>query len=66
MGWGHCSMEDAAQFAFQLGVKHLLLSHHDPSHYDLQLTAMFTEFLKKTTYPCKLELAVEGMEIKLK
>ncbi len=66
MGWGHCSMEDAAQFAFQLGVKHLLLSHHDPSHCDLQLTAIFKEFLKKTTYPCKLELAVEGMEIKLK
>lgn len=65
MGWGHCSMEDAAKFALLSGVKHLLLSHHDPSRSDLQLTAIFKEFLKNTNYPGKFELAVEGMEIEL-
>jgi phosphoribosyl 1,2-cyclic phosphodiesterase len=66
IGWGHSSIEDAAQFAFLSGVKHLLLSHHDPSHSDLQLKAIFTEFLKNNNYPGKFQLAREGMQIKLK
>ena len=37
LGWGHCSMEDAALFASLAGVKHLLLFHHDPAHSDQQL-----------------------------
>ena len=66
MGWGHCSMEDAALFASLAGVKHLVFFHHDPSHTDAQLDQMMTNFKKKNDYPFKYELAVEGMQINLK
>ena len=64
-GWGHCSMEDAIKFASLAGVKHLLLSHHDPSHSDSQLNEIFSGLKKKINYPFKYELASEGMEIEL-
>ena len=65
IGWGHCSMEDAAKFAFLAEVKHLLLAHHDPGHSDLDLDEIFSELQKKTNYQFKYELAAEGMEIEL-
>ena len=37
IGWGHSSMDDAVLFASRTNVKHLLLSHHDPSHSDSKL-----------------------------
>jgi len=65
MGWGHTSMDDAVHFASMAGVKHLLLTHHDPSHSDAQLNKMFTALKKKNSYPFPYELAAEGMEIAL-
>ena len=66
LGWGHSSMNDALQFASLAGVKRLLLGHHDPSHSDEKLEAMFAEVKKKSEYPFSFELAKEGMEIELK
>ncbi len=65
LGWGHCSMQDAAQFALQAGVKHLLLFHHDPSHTDTQLEKIYSEIKLKNTTNMKYELAVEGMHFDL-
>jgi phosphoribosyl 1,2-cyclic phosphodiesterase len=65
MGWGHCSIEDATKFASLTDVKHLLLSHHDPSHSDSQLNKIFTDFNNKHSFPFKYEMAFEGMEIHL-
>jgi ribonuclease BN (tRNA processing enzyme) len=65
IGWGHSSMEDAAKFAFLAEVKHLLLTHHDPAHSDLDLDEIFSELKKETNYQFKYELAAEGMEIEL-
>ncbi len=65
-GWGHSSIDDAGLLASIAGVKHLLLSHHDPSHSDIQLNEIFAAFIKRTSYPFKCELAREGMEIVLK
>lgn len=64
-GWGHCSMEDAIKFASLAETKHLLLSHHDPSHSDSQLNEIFSGLKKKNNYPFKYELAAEGMEFEL-
>ena len=65
IGWGHSSMKDAAQFASLARVKHLLFSHHDPTHTDLQLKEIFSDFQKNNIYPFKCEMAVEGMKLEL-
>jgi ribonuclease BN (tRNA processing enzyme) len=65
IGWGHSNMEDVINYASLAGVKHLLLSHHDPSHSDAQLKEIFSELQKKFITSFPYELAVEGMEIEL-
>ena len=58
-GWGHSSFEQAIQVAQQAGVKHLIMTHHDPDHND--------EFLRGHEKKCQAvfpycQLAREGME----
>ncbi len=64
-GWGHSSLEDALHFAEKARVKHLVIGHHDPSHSDEQLNAMFLELIKKNDYSLRCEMAVEGKEYTL-
>jgi ribonuclease BN (tRNA processing enzyme) len=33
--WGHSSISQTVQLAIDAGVKHLLLTHHDPTHNDV-------------------------------
>jgi hypothetical protein len=65
MGWGHSSMDDAIHFASMAGVKHLLLSHHDPSRTDPQLKELFSSFEKRNNYSFQYELAIEGTVFEL-
>jgi len=65
LGWGHSSMDDATKFAALAEVKHLLLSHHDPSHSDEQLNELFADLKKRDNYSFKYELAAEGMTFEL-
>jgi ribonuclease BN (tRNA processing enzyme) len=65
IGWGHCSMEDAIRFASLAEVKHLLLTHHDPSHSDEQLNDLISDLKKRNNYSFDYKLAAEGMEIEL-
>jgi ribonuclease BN (tRNA processing enzyme) len=70
-GWGHSSMDDTAKFSSMAEVKHLLLSHHDPSHSDHQLNELFADLKKSLSarvgnnYSFKVELAKEGMQFEL-
>ncbi len=64
-GWGHSSVYDAAKFAFICGVRHLLLSHHDPSHSDKMLNEIFADLKANINYTFKYEMAREGMEFEL-
>ena len=64
-GWGHSSMDDAIQLAILAGVKHLLLSHHDPMHTDEKLKTLFSDMSSKHPQEFEFELAREGMEIVL-
>ena len=66
IGWGHSSMEDTLKFASIAGVKHLLLTHHDPSHTDTMLNELFSALQKKFSISFPYELAIEGMEFELK
>src|SRR6185436_2142223 len=65
LGWGHSSMEDAIKFAALAGVKHLLLSHHDPYRSDEQLAEIFNGLKKRNDFLFKFEPAVEGMTFDL-
>ncbi len=65
IGWGHSSMDDAFLFASIAGVKHLLLTHHDPSHTDDQLNEIFCATKNRRDYSFIHGLAMEGMEINL-
>lgn len=42
-GWGHCSLEHAIWFGGEAGVRHLVLTHHEPSRDDNQVDALLTE-----------------------
>ncbi|MEP6583897.1 MAG: MBL fold metallo-hydrolase [Ginsengibacter sp.] len=64
-GWGHSSIDDAAQFAHLAKVKNLLFSHYDPAHDDAQLREIFRCFEEKCNYTFKYEQAVEGKVIDL-
>ena len=64
-GWGHSSMDDAIKFAALSEVKHLLLSHHDPSRSDEQLNELFADLKNRNSYSFKYELAAEGMTFEL-
>ena len=65
LGWGHSSMEDAIEFARLNGVKHLLLTHHDPHHTDKQLATFFKSLKENIPDGLTFEMAVEGMTIEL-
>ncbi len=65
IGWGHSSMDDVLKFASLSKAKHLLFTHHDPSHTDKDLNMIFEELEKNNNYPFKYEMAKEGTEILL-
>jgi len=65
LGWGHSSMDDALKFSAIAEVKHLLLTHHDPSNSDEQLDHFFTNLKSRNNYSFPYELAAEGMQIEL-
>jgi ribonuclease BN (tRNA processing enzyme) len=61
-GWGHSTVEMAAEVAIKSGVKRLVLFHHEPTHKDTVIRAM--ERKAKQLFPLTLT-AHEGMEISL-
>ncbi len=65
IGWGHCSMEDAIQYATLLDVKRLLLSHHDPARTDIELDRLYTHLKEDTDGDLPFAMAVEGSRIEL-
>jgi phosphoribosyl 1,2-cyclic phosphodiesterase len=64
-GWGHCSMEDALQFASLTHVKRLLLMHHDPSRTDEQLDELNAQLQAQHAPTINFQMAVEGLKIEL-
>lgn len=64
-GWGHSSMDDALLFASRCSVKELLLAHHDPSHTDERLNALFNDLEQRSNYSFRYGLAAEGKSYEL-
>ncbi len=65
VGWGHSSLEIAAELCARTDAKRLVLFHHDPGHSDEERTQMFEEFKEKVHYDFPIELAVQGHEIEI-
>lgn len=69
VGWGHCPVSDALEFASRVGAGRVMLFHHDPSHSDDFLDALGSEIA--TTWqglggaPGQVELAYEREELAL-
>jgi ribonuclease BN (tRNA processing enzyme) len=61
-GWGHSTVEMAAEVAKKAGVKRLVLFHHEPTHDDKDIRRI--ERAAKNIFPRSLT-AQEGMEISL-
>lgn len=65
VGWGHSSMEQTLEFAFITGVKHLLLTHHDPMRSDEQLNELYKLLKENYSFKLRYEMAVEGSAYEL-
>jgi ribonuclease BN (tRNA processing enzyme) len=61
-GWGHSTMEAAAEIAEKAAVKRLVLFHHDPAHNDKIMAQIGRE--GRRLFPQSL-IAHEGMELSL-
>ena len=60
VGWGHCSMHHASEFAKKTNAKKLVMFHHDPAHTDDHKNKMFDHFKSNNDYDFDMELAVQG------
>ena len=60
IGWGHCSIQDAIEFAKLTKVKKMVLFHHDPSNTDLDLQQMYSEEIHHKKYDFELVMGKEN------
>lgn len=63
IGWGHSSMDHAAEFAARTQVGRLIMFHHDPAHTDTILRGLYDQLMSQNTFPFPVELAKEGEQI---
>jgi phosphoribosyl 1,2-cyclic phosphodiesterase len=59
IGWGHCSIQDAIDFAKLSNVKKMVLFHHDPGNTDLELQQMYLEEISNKEYDFELVMGKE-------
>lgn len=60
--WGHSAWEDATQMAIEAGVKHLFLTHHDPTATDTILDQRALELKEFEKHFESIQLTREGLE----
>lgn len=67
VGWGHCPVSDALEFAHRARARRVLLFHHDPLHSDDFLDAVCGQLISRWSdlggRPDALELATERREL---
>jgi phosphoribosyl 1,2-cyclic phosphodiesterase len=62
IGWGHSSIDEAMALATRSGVAALVPFHHDPTHSDAELDALFHPFMGG---PVELLPAAEGLSVQV-
>ena len=60
IGWGHCSIQDAIDFASLAKVKKLVLFHHDPVNTDRKLEKMYANEKAHKNYDFELVMGKEN------
>lgn len=60
IGWGHCSVDDAIDFASLAEVKKMVLFHHDPVNTDAQLEKMFAQAVQSKNPAFEIKLGQEN------
>lgn len=65
VGWGHTSIEHVIEAAIKVGVKRLILFHHDPDRDDDTLDAFHEKYCANVDAEITIEFAREGQEILL-
>lgn len=65
IGWGHSAWEDVVDLAASAGVKHLYLTHHDPTSNDEMLIRREQSLAPHRHRFTRLTLAREGMVVRL-
>jgi ribonuclease BN (tRNA processing enzyme) len=65
VGWGHSALPHVLDFARRAGVEALVPFHHDPSHSDDSLDAIYADLRRREQLPFELIPAVEGDCFKL-
>lgn len=64
VGWGHCSIPNAALLCKYAEIKEWVFTHHDPSHTDEMLTnklQMHRDIAADINLPCQIRAAFDGM-----
>lgn len=62
-GWGHSTWEEGIKVARDVGVRELILFHHDPDHSDLFLDKMLIE--ARACFP-RVHAAIEGTTVSIR
>ena len=68
LGWGHATMDDAAEVARRAGVERVAVYHHDPLHDDAVLDAHRARLVQKLADAgsrVELLFAAEQLELEL-
>jgi phosphoribosyl 1,2-cyclic phosphodiesterase len=69
LGWGHCPVSDALEFAHRTGPEQVLLFHHDPLHSDEFLDTLGAEVAERWQAlggdPGRVRLATERLVLDL-
>lgn len=65
VGWGHSAWEDVVDAAQEAGVKHLYLTHHDPTAHDEILMLREKQVNRHAADFQTIALAREGMVVRL-
>lgn len=66
VGWGHSSMSNAALLIQLCGIKHWIITHHDPGHTDeglMQRLELQQEILRDCHIDCTVQMAYDGLKI---
>ncbi len=68
VGWGHSSISNATALIRLCRIKQWIITHHDPTHNDDFLREKLQiqkDILQEANIECQVEMAYDGMKIKL-
>ena len=67
-GWGHSSIYNACMLLKKTGIKHWIVTHHDPRHTDamlLEKKKLHIKALKELDHHCEVQFAYDGLLLSL-